>query len=185
MNDGSVVPASGPPMVTAAQIDLAGKQIQFARRYTKRLIEDVDQSEWFQIPDGSPTHLAWQIGHLAMAEYGLTLLRIRGKEPSDREFITNDFLRKFKRDSTPTADPEFYPTIGEILTVFDAVHEHALQAIPQYDAGTLAESLPLPTAAYPTKLGALLFCSVHEMLHAGQIGLLRRLLGKPPMGPLE
>ena len=32
-----------------------------------------------------------------------------------------------------------------------------------------------------TKLGALFFCSVHEMMHAGQIGLLRRLLGKSPL----
>jgi hypothetical protein len=33
----------------------------------------------------------------------------------------------------------------------------------------------------PTRLGALLFSSHHEMLHAGQIGVLRRLLGKAPV----
>ena len=32
-----------------------------------------------------------------------------------------------------------------------------------------------------TKLRALLWCARHEMLHAGQIGLLRRHLGYPPM----
>jgi hypothetical protein len=30
-------------------------------------------------------------------------------------------------------------------------------------------------------LDALLFSSKHEMLHAGQIGLLRRLFGKQPL----
>jgi hypothetical protein len=39
----------------------------------------------------------------------------------------------------------------------------------------------MPYAGYPTKLGALLFCPLHEMIHAGQIGLLRRLMGKPPI----
>jgi hypothetical protein len=34
---------------------------------------------------------------------------------------------------------------------------------------------------YPNKLGALLMASHHEFLHAGQIGLLRRLLGKVPV----
>ncbi len=32
-----------------------------------------------------------------------------------------------------------------------------------------------------TKLRALLWCAHHEMLHAGQMGLLRRHLGYPPM----
>ena len=32
-----------------------------------------------------------------------------------------------------------------------------------------------------TKLLALLWCAHHEMLHAGQIGLLRRHLGYPPI----
>jgi hypothetical protein len=32
-----------------------------------------------------------------------------------------------------------------------------------------------------TKLRALLWCAHHEMLDAGQIGLLRRHLGYPPM----
>jgi hypothetical protein len=30
-------------------------------------------------------------------------------------------------------------------------------------------------------MGSVFVCSAHEMLHAGQIGLLRRLLGKPPL----
>ena len=33
----------------------------------------------------------------------------------------------------------------------------------------------------PTKFGALQHCSMQEMLHAGQIGLLRRLLGMTPV----
>jgi hypothetical protein len=39
----------------------------------------------------------------------------------------------------------------------------------------------MPFAGFPTKFGSLLFCSHHEMLHAGQIGLLRRLTGKLPI----
>jgi hypothetical protein len=39
----------------------------------------------------------------------------------------------------------------------------------------------VPYAAFATKFGGLLFCSHHEMLHAGQIGLLRRLIGKAPV----
>ncbi len=37
----------------------------------------------------------------------------------------------------------------------------------------------MPYAAYPNKFGALLFCPMHESIHIGQIGLIRRGLGLP------
>jgi len=36
-----------------------------------------------------------------------------------------------------------------------------------------------PLSLAKTKLWSLLWCAQHEMVHAGQIGLLRRLLGYP------
>ena len=170
--------------VDESQIDVARRQIEFARSYTKRLLADIEPDDWFRMPGGATTHIAWQVGHLAMAEYGLVLLRVRGKEPEDKAFITNDFIRKFKRDSVPADDPAAYPAMDEILKVFDSVHAKAMEEIGDFTAEQLSEPLPMPTAAYESKLGSLLFCATHEMLHAGQIGLLRRLLGKEPMGPL-
>ncbi len=160
---------------------IAKQQLVFARDYTCQLFEDVAESDWFVMPEGAVSHLAWQMGHLAMAEYGLTLMRIRGKEPSDAEFISNDFLRCFRKGSTPVADPSAYPPPTEIRLAFDRVHEQALKEIPGYTNEQLAEPLPAPTAVYATKLGSLFFCPLHEMLHAGQIGTLRRMLGKSPL----
>ncbi len=145
------------------------------------MIDTFDDDEWFVIPDGGVTHLAWQVGHLAMAEYGLTLLRIRGKEPSDREFITNDFLRCFQKGTTPQPDPAAYPEPHEIRRVFDAVDQQAQSELPNYSVDQLSESLPQPTFGYGNKFGSLLFCAAHEMMHAGQIGTLRRMLGKTPI----
>ena len=49
------------------------------------------------------------------------------------------------------------------------------------DPAVLLEPIDLPYAAYPNKLGAVLFCPLHEHIHAGQIGLLRRALGLEPV----
>ena len=162
-------------------LQIARKQIEFARQYTCELLEGVADDEWFRMPEGAVSHLAWQMGHLAMAEYGLVLLRVRGKEPSDAEFITNDFLRTFKKGSTPVADPTAYPSPAEIRQTFDAVHAHALDEMAGFDLDQLADPVPMPTAVYETKLGSLFFCPMHEMIHAGQIGNLRRMLGKDPL----
>ena len=157
---------------------LAKAQIQSARQYTLTLLEGLDADDWFAQPHGV-SHIAWQCGHLTMAQYALTMIRIRGKEPEDAEFITSKFFKFFKKGSQPDPDPEANPPLEEILGTMNAVHEQALLAIDGYSDELLAEELPEPYSAEPTKLGSLLFCSAHEMLHAGQIGLIRRLLGKP------
>jgi hypothetical protein len=45
----------------------------------------------------------------------------------------------------------------------------------------LIEPTEMPYAAFPIKLGAFLFCPLHESIHAGQIGLLRRAHGLAPI----
>ena len=73
------------------------------------------------------------------------------------------------------------PPLEEILGTMNAVHEQALREIDQYTDEQLGEELPEPYSVEPTKLGSIYFASSHEMIHAGQIGLLRRLIGKPPV----
>jgi len=163
------------------RLELARKQIEFARSYTKSLLADIEPDDWFTIPNGCVTHLAWQVGHLAMAQYGLCLFRIRGRQPVDMELMSSAFRKKYSKGTTPDPDPANNPSPAEIMQVFDRVYDQAMAEMAGYDEATLGEPVDMPYTAYATKLGALLFCSHHEMIHAGQIGLLRRLLGKAPV----
>jgi len=168
-------------MSGCTQLSIAVKQIKFARTYMLGMIADIDDTLWFVQPSGVTTHIAWQVGHLAMAQYGLTMLRIRGKEPEDAEFISPDFFRLFQKGTQPQADPAAYPSPAEIREVLAAVHQHALGELEHYTDNELEVKLPEPHAVFDTKLGSIFFCSAHELIHIGQIGLLRRLLGKPPL----
>ena len=162
-------------------LDLALKQIEFARSYTLSLLADIPPGEWFNMPPGCATHVAWQVGHLAMAEYGLCLFRQRGRSEVDLALMTSSFRKAFSRGSIPEPDPAKNPSPAEIRGVFDGVHAQVLLEAPNFTAESLAEPMDMPYAAYASKLGSLLFCSHHEMLHCGQLGLLRRLLGKQPV----
>ncbi len=167
--------------MSRARLDLAVAQIEFARGYTKQLVEDVGDDEWFRRVDGCPSNLAWQIGHLAMAQYGLTLARIRGRERSDRDLISKQFYACFKKGSDPNSDDLEFPPIAEIHTTMERIHAASLEELSKHTDDSLAEKLPEPYAVFESKLGSVFFCSHHEMLHAGQIGLLRRMLGKSPV----
>lgn len=163
------------------RLDVASRQIEFSRRYTWGLIEDIEDDWWFRKLGDCPTHVAWQIGHLGMAQYALTMLRIRGKEPEDEQLLSKSFFRCFQKGTTPEFDPGKYPAPAEIRETVNRVHIASLRELAEYNDTELDVSLPEPHAVFDTKLGSVFFCSAHEMLHAGQIGMLRRMMGKPPV----
>jgi DinB superfamily len=162
-------------------LELAIKQIAFARSYMLSLLEDLDDDLWLTVPEGCSTHVAWQVAHLAMAEYGLCLFRQRGRAEVDRELLPRGFVKMYGKGSTPKPAPADNLSPAEIREILTRIHNQANQEMPAFSEDSLSESIDMPYAVYPNKLGALVFCSHHEMLHAGQIGLLRRLLGKTPI----
>jgi hypothetical protein len=161
-----------PPMLR-----IAIGQIDFARRYTLELLEATPRELWFEVPDGLPTHIAWQIGHLAVSEYGLLMFRMRGRHPEDLDLIPGHFRKAYSRQTTPNPDASVQPSADELQERLARVHELAMSELNAIDPGMLLDPVDMPYAAYPVKLGAILFCPMHEQIHAGQIGLLRRSLG--------
>ena len=163
------------------RLQLAIEQIAFARDYTLRLLDHTDVADWFRRPPGGVTHVAWQAGHLAGAEYFLALVRIRGERPEDESLIPKAFRQPFQRQSVPGFDRANYPGAAEIRAVLDRVHEQTLRELRELDDCELDQPVPKPHPIAKTKLWSLLWCSHHEMIHNGQIGLLRRQLGHPPL----
>lgn len=164
-----------------SQLQIAIRQIEFARAYTLTLLDGLPDDDWFRQPAEGVTHVAWQVGHLAMAEYGLCLFRQRGRQPEDLDLMSSKFRKQFSKGSQPEPEPANNPAPAELRQTLERVHQQALSELAAYPEAQLAEPIDQPYAVTPTKLGALYFCSHHEMLHAGQLGLLRRLLGKSPV----
>jgi hypothetical protein len=163
------------------EIDLIVSQISTARRYTEGLLGAIDESDWFRMPTEGVTHIAWQVGHLAYAEYRTTLERIRGVATDDAELIPEAFHWLFGRESVPDPDPSHSPAPAELRAVFDRVHRRALAELAGLTDADLDRPLLSPHPHARNRREMLLWCVRHEMLHAGQIGLLRRLLGNVPL----
>lgn len=169
------------PTRVSDKLQIAWRQIEFARNYSMTLLEDLSEDDWFFSPEAYPTHIAWQVGHLAMSEYGLTLFRQRGRQDVDTELMSSKFRKLFMRGTEPVRERSAYPGPDEILAVLNRVHQQMRLELPGFDGNCLDEPLDPPHAAFSTRYGALLFASHHELLHAGQIGVIRRLRGKSPL----
>src|SRR5262245_28326673 len=152
----------GTPM---SRLQLAIEQIEFARNYTIWFLDNTDPKDWFRQPPGGITHIAWQVGHLAVAEFRLALSRIRGPQPHDGDLISEHFLGLFSRMSVPAADEVSYPNPAELRGVLDRVHQQVLRELPGLPHAELDQPALRDHRLAKTKLWSLLWCAQHEMVH--------------------
>jgi hypothetical protein len=172
---------TGPSIEALTPLTLALRQFETARAYMLSLIDGLSDEQWYWMPNPPICHIAWQIGHVSVAQYGLMLFRQRGRLPEDAQLMPSEFRKLFMKGSIPQADSKVYPRPDEILAVLHRVNEQALREAAEFSVSALDEPTDPPHAGPPTRLGSLLFAAHHEMLHAGQIGMLRRQMGLPSL----
>lgn len=164
-----------------SHLESAIAQLRLARAYVNDLLSHIDASQWYRQPQEGVTHVAWQVGHLAVAQYGLALKRIRGEQSADATLISADFRQCYGKGSVPHPNPEDNFSVDEIRSVADQVHARVVAELPEFTD----EQLDVPSEPrhpmFATKLGSLQWCAQHEFIHAGQIALLRRLFGNDPL----
>ena len=165
-----------------SDLESALTQIRTARLYTKDMLRHVNDDDWFRQPSEGVTHVTWQVGHLAVAEYGLALKRLRGEKSDDAHLISPDFRKLFGKGSIPDPDQSVYPSPNEIRAILDRVHNQVMDEVGAMSEEAMSDPVGEPThPMFKTKLEALQWCAQHEFIHAGQIALLRRLFGAEPL----
>jgi hypothetical protein len=168
-------------MSTPARVEAAIDRLRRARMYTRQFLADLTPDEWFWSPPQFTTHIAWQVGHIAVAQYNLCLRRLRGRTADDKSLITDAYIDSFKLGSKPKADAKANLPLDEIQRVFDGVHYQVLTDLPLVDNAELDSPVEPAHPQFKTKLGAIEYSAPHEFVHAGQIAMLRRLMGKPSL----
>jgi hypothetical protein len=164
-----------------SRLQFATDRIVAARTYTTWLLDHTDPADWFRFPPGGVSHIGWQVGHLAYAEFRLAVERVRGPRPEDASLLPEEFIRRFGPSSAPEKDPARCPAPADVRAVFDRIHAEALRTLEHLDEAVLDRPVTRPHPRFNTVFGGLLWCAQHEAVHAGQIGLLRRELGQPPL----
>ncbi len=154
-------------------------QIDFARQYTLARVETIDLSDWFTIPSGCVSHLAWQVGHIAMAKYRICLERLRPRTTEDEQLIPDDFLKTFARESAPDTVIGF--NASQIRAIYDSVHARVLAELPECPETDLDLAPLIPHPLFKTRMAGLVYAPLHEMIHCGQIAIIRRMLGYDPV----
>jgi hypothetical protein len=157
------------------------QEVNRSRMYTNLLLDSIAEADWFRQSADRISHVAWQVGHLAVGQYRMALLVIRGPQPSDEQLISEAFVQRFQPGSVPDPDLEQHFSAQEIREVFQRVHAQTIAELQQLTPASLHESVSPAHPMFSTRGGAIRWSTHHEYTHAGQISLLRRLLGYQPL----
>jgi hypothetical protein len=161
-------------------VNFIREQMKVTREYTHRLLLSVPDDRWLEIPRGGVSNLCWQGGHIAVAAYRLGLARIRDPHPGDEAILPARFVDLYGKGTNPSADPSQNETPQRIRSALEAVQRQVLSESQHWSDEELETQCLLPHPIFSKKIDSLWWYVRHEAIHAGQIGLIRRMLGYDP-----
>ena len=154
---------------------------KFNLDYAQRLVADVDDDKFADQPAPGMNHPAWILGHLATTnDFVVNMLG------GDATVCPEAWSPLFTQGTTPEPDRSKYPSKNELLAALDQGHTNLAATLQAADDDTLAKENPVegmrPLAPTIGDL-ATFICTIHEMLHLGQLSAWRRASGLPRTGP--
>jgi uncharacterized damage-inducible protein DinB len=157
--------------------DMLASAYQAAGKLTHMMTDDLTPAEFTAQPIAGGNSVAWTIGHLAVTLSG-TAKRLGA---TDFPVIPPELASKFTTTRRSADVQTDLGGPGELLPLFDAALASVIGVVPNLTADQLSQP-PRGRAPFSTtEGGAILFGASHIILHAGQISLIRRSLGKPPL----
>jgi len=156
------------PIAQAASVQL--KAAHWAAVSNLADVTDDDAAVW---PEPAGNAIAWIAGHMMYVRQAFA--GAFGKGP----FLSPEMTVLFKRGNKPTSDTVL-PKLSELRPVFESSHAALVEVVTGLDEETLAKKAPFSPGGDPNEtVGSLtLKIVVHEAYHAGQLGVVRRLVGK-------
>lgn len=152
--------------------------INGARSFSEGLLSSFEKpAEWtYQIFPGA-NHALWFAGHMGMTDDFF----LRTISPGASK-VPEGYREKFGMGSQPTANQADYPPVAEVLA-FMRERRQALSAeLASMSNGQLASRLPAGSPEFLTDFSSVFETATwHEGIHAGQLSMIRRALGHPPM----
>lgn len=145
---------------------------------TERLLSDFHTPEqWTKQVQSQCNHALWFAGHMAHTDnFMVTIL------DSSKARKVEGFAEKFGTGSVPSPRPEDYPPPEEVVAAMRERREALLGILKNLSDEELAQPTPKGTPEFIPDYGAIFETVIwHEGLHSGQLTVLRKVLGLPPV----
>lgn len=159
-----------------AQIENIVQLLNRTIEMMKTTLADFSDADMVVRPCPGANHAAWQIGHLVSVESHM----LHALQPGAVPAASPAFAEKFNKQTASIDDPGFFPKKAELIDAFTS-NRLALTAWAQtLTPADLDRPTPEKFQRFAPTVGLLLMMTAgHEMMHMGQLQVIRRKLGKP------
>jgi hypothetical protein len=142
-----------------------------------RYLGDLSDADLLVRPVPNANHIAWQLGHLILAEVHLLAKQVPGATYPE---LPKGFAEQHAREAAGRDSAKGFLTKAEYLALFNQVRAATLANLAKLPDSDLDKPTTGEMARFAPTVGALLLLqSNHTLMHAGQFTVVRRKLGKP------
>ncbi len=134
----------------------------------RKNLGDISEEESLKPPQGGGNCINWVFGHVVATRQ--VVLRLAGAE----SWWNDERARTYSAGEDGSWSPDRALPLEVLLADYDRSQQLLARALP----GLSADALVSP-GFFGTVGDTLAFLQFHEGYHAGQLGILRRVLGKP------
>jgi uncharacterized damage-inducible protein DinB len=147
-----------------------------SKMVTEMLLAELSDTDIMQRPAPGANHIAWQLGHLVSSTHHLGESVQAGSMPS----LPEGFDEKHSKEAATSDDAAAFLKKDEYIALLNEQRDGIVKLLGEIDESRLDEDAPEAMRSYAPKIADLLgLTAAHEMMHSGQITVLRRKLGKP------
>lgn len=147
-----------------------------SKQWVCGLLDDMRETPFVEATPGG-NHPLWILGHLIVSESFLLDQCLQGKPNRFPELA-----ELFGQGTTPTTNPENYPTYDELRPKFDAIREDSLAYLEQLSDDDLDQATHHTENPFFATVGnCYLAMIMHPMNHSGTVTAARHAAGKPPL----
>jgi hypothetical protein len=141
-------------------------------------LSDLSDQDLLVRPAPGANHIAWQLGHLILAERNLVAGQLPGTPYPE---LPAGFAAQHDKGAASQDPPTGFGTKQQYLDLFTRSRQATLDAVARLSEDDLDRPLGGDWAKYAPTLGAFLLSIVanHTLMHGGQFTVVRRKLGKP------
>ena len=160
-------------MSTANDIIVAS--LTTAKMMARRFTEDLQPNEYLHRPTPKANCAAWLLGHLTLSNR-----RTAAMFNADLPELPEGFDKRFSQDESAPHASDF-GDCGSLLTLLEQSFDALVAAVKRASPDQLDTPVPKPRPMFKT-IGELAnLMALHATVHIGQITIIRRSLGRPPI----
>ena len=157
--------------------DAIVNSLSTSQKLLNRYCADLTPQEYLHRACATGNNAAWILGHLILSERGA--LGRFGVTELPR--LPDGFEKRFGRDEAAARAADF-GDVSILLPLFNRHREMLIEAVKKAGPEVLERPIDKPNPVYGSHVWEVAnFMGGHVAMHAGQITMIRRSMGKPPI----